>query len=142
MNLRVCVSVALLLILTACRLAGGAAPSPSVSQSSAESPVASGSAPHGGGVSEQEAIEIASSFRNDPDTTVFTAATSGSFAEVAPTMTNDHIAPDQRIWAVSFAGDYDVGCEYSDCPKAGTETVILDFLTGQVLMAQIYSPEE
>lgn len=41
------------------------------------------------------------------------------------------------VWAVTFEGDVDVGCDLSDCPVAGTETVIIDLWSGEVLMFSV-----
>lgn len=57
-------------------------------------------------------------------------------------MDNELIGPDQQVWVVTFTGDYNIGCDYSECPKTGTETVIIDLWTGKVLISQTYSPEE
>jgi hypothetical protein len=139
MSRSTCATVLFALIMTGCRLAGDTSPTP-VATESLPSPSISAPSP-GLAISVQEAIEIASDFRLNPDT-VFDGAASGPLNEVAPTVEIPRISLDQLVWAVTFEGDVDVGCEFSDCPKAGTETVFIDLMTGEILGSQTYSPED
>jgi hypothetical protein len=92
-------------------------------------------------LSEDEAIAIASDFRRDAEST-FEAAAEGRFEDVASTMDAPVISPDLEVWAVTFSGQYDIGCDYSECPKPGTETVVIDASTGEFVVSAAYSPEE
>lgn len=121
------------LLVSGCRLAGGASPTAELTPGATSSITAS---PSSGAISEQVAIEVASLARLNPDT-VFESAVSGSFAEAAPGHEDPRIDPDQPVWAVTFAGDVNVGCEFSDCPVPGTETVIIDLWSGEVLAFDI-----
>ena len=128
----------LALVLTACGRADGtpltSTPIPSVAPDSI--PASPGPT---AGISEQEAIEITSDLRANPGM-VFESAASGSFGVVGPSDVA-LFSPDRQVWAVTFAGDVDVGCE-SGCPKAGTEMVVIDRWTGEFLVSQTHSPQD
>ena len=130
MNRSACAIVLVALLVSGCRLASGASSSAEPSQPPTTPSVSA--SPSAGGISEQEAIQLATDARLNPDT-VFQSATSGPFAGAVEDLEDPRIDPDQLVWAVTFAGDVDVGCEFSDCPVPGTETIVIDFLSGEVL---------
>jgi hypothetical protein len=130
------------IVLVACRLDGMAPSSSALQPASPASPADSAATPATEfGISRKEAIDIASDFRSDPDTTVLENAAAGAFGEVVPPMDNELISADREVWVVTFSGDYNIGCDVTECPKQGTENIIIDFRSGEVLMSQTYSPE-
>jgi hypothetical protein len=119
------------LLVSGCRLAS--APSPTAELTQPGSTPSISASPSAGGISEEEAVEIATEARLNPDT-VMESVASGPFVEAAPEDFDDpRIDPEQPVWVVTFAGDVNVGCEFSDCPIPGTETVIVDLSNGEVL---------
>ena len=127
--------------LASCGLPG---PTPSSPAHSSLDPsptdgVASGSTSIG--LSEQEAIEVASELRANLGTE-FESAIAGAYGDVGPDDTGDVISPDRQVWAVTFVGEVDVGCAYPDCPVTGTETVFIDSRTGEFLLSQTQAPRD
>lgn len=159
--MRVALAMLMVLLLAGCSgaastMAESPAPSATTLHSPAPATTASPSASPlpSGGISEERAIALAGQHVG-PNVT-FAAATAGTYGALTldPNAHPANPLPSHVVWAVRYTGEFVIcpplaapsaGAPFSPqpcwSPRPGTTVVFLDYLTGQWLTTESYSPE-
>ena len=88
-----------------------------------------------------QAQPIAQAMSTTPVT--FVAATSGAYVELVPGSVNSGPNPTRPVWAIDFKGVFSLSCAQSDtphCPVNATLRVVLDKMTGSLLLSESPAP--
>jgi zona occludens toxin (predicted ATPase) len=120
------------------------ADNPSASIDSGQSASASPTFPPTGGISANEAADLARSHVQDG--AVLVSAVAGTYRDVFTIGRPEdrHLdTPDQAVWAVTFSGEYEIcppNGEPCWSPRPGQTQVILDYTTGEFLESGTFAP--
>jgi len=94
------------------------------------------------GISQADAVAIATTYA--PLGATFKDATSGPLGGLVPIdrVTIDPQDADKQVWAIRFDAMFTICSPDGACrtPRAGTSTVLLDFVTGAFIRTDSYSP--